>query len=563
MPNVKIIDAAGKVRELTLAPDLRLLRVGRDPTCEVMLADRSVSRVHAEIELGEQLITVVDRSSNGIFLQGMRLPQRAEVVYGEKLQIGRLHVIVDGVARAQPAVAPAAPVPPAAARAAAPPKADKRPSRGRPGRREPSAEELELLALKGELHERLLQRLDLRRINFQQIRDQELRDRSAHILKELMDELAERIPAGVDRQEMFTDILNEALGLGPLEYFLEDAAVSEIMVVDRDHIYVERKGRIELTGRSFSSDDAVLAVIERIVNPIGRRIDESSPLVDARLKDGSRVNAVIPPLALKGPCITIRKFSKVPLTIDDLVRFGSLSAGVAKFLDCIVRGRKNIVISGGTGSGKTTLLNVLSSFIPAEERIVTIEDAAELQLSQEHVVSLEAKPPNLEGKGEISIRDLVKNALRMRPDRIVVGECRGGEALDMLQAMNTGHDGSMTTGHANNPRDILSRLETMVLMSGMELPVRAIRDQIAAAVDVIIQQARLADGSRRVTHVTEVLEVDEEGRIRTEDVFVFRQHGVGPDGKVSGELMPTGYLPSFVDELRRRGVEVGTDLFKV
>jgi pilus assembly protein CpaF len=304
-----------------------------------------------------------------------------------------------------------------------------------------------------------------------------------------------------------------------------------------------------------------MSAIERIVSPLGRRIDESSPMVDARLRDGSRVNAIIPPLALRGPCLTIRKFSKKKLTADDLIGFGAISEPMVKFLKVAVEQRRNIVISGGTGSGKTTLLNVLSNFIPPDERIVTVEDAAELKLVQPHLVSLEARPPNLEGKGQVTIRDLVKNCLRMRPDRIVVGECRGGEALDMLQAMNTGHDGSLTTAHANTPRDLISRLEVMVMMSGMDLPVQAIREQVASAVDMVVQQTRFSDGSRRVVNITEITGV-EGGTIQMQDIFVFEQTGFNEQGRVVGHFKATGRVPEFYEDLRKRGITVDMSIFK-
>jgi pilus assembly protein CpaF len=325
-------------------------------------------------------------------------------------------------------------------------------------------------------------------------------------------------------------------------------------------VYVERKGKIELTDKTFLDDKSVLAVIERIVSPLGRRIDESQPYVDARLRDGSRVNAVIHPLSLTGPCITIRKFSKVPLTDEDLIRLGTWTAEMRDFLRAAVLARKNIVVSGGTGSGKTTLLNVLGGFVPESERIITIEDAAELQLKQEHVVSLEARSPNIEGKGAISIRDLVRNSLRMRPDRILVGECRGGEALDMLQAMNTGHDGSLTTIHANSPRDSISRLETLVLMSGMDLPVRAIREQISSAVDLIVQESRFGDGSRKVVNITEVVGLEGD-RTTMQDIFVYEQKGVDAAGRLVGKFMPTGAVPTFLDGMRARGVKVDQTMF--
>jgi pilus assembly protein CpaF len=329
------------------------------------------------------------------------------------------------------------------------------------------------------------------------------------------------------------------------------------MVVDAHTIFAEARGKMRLTGLRFTDDDAVRSVIERIVTPLGRRIDESSPLVDARLRDGSRVNAVIPPLALKGPCITIRKFAKDPLRMADLERFGSLTPQMARFLERSVRVRKNIIISGGTGSGKTTLLNVLSGAIPPHERIVSVEDAAELQLAQPHVVSLESRPPNLEGKGEYSIRDLVKNALRMRPDRIVVGECRGAEAIDMLQAMNTGHDGSLTTTHANSPKEAVARIETLCLMAGLDLPVRAIRHQIASSVQLIVQQTRFSDGSRRVTSVAEVVGIDDDGEVELREIFSFKVQATRSDGKIEGAFLASGYLPSFLDQFLTHGLVQG------
>jgi pilus assembly protein CpaF len=353
------------------------------------------------------------------------------------------------------------------------------------------------------------------------------------------------------------DIHDIIFGLGPLQDLINAPNISEIMVVSRTQIYVEKNGMIEESGRAFVSDDVSLSIIERIVSPLGRRIDRSQPLVDARLSDGSRVNAIIPPLALKGPCITIRKFSREPYTIDDLLEKGTLNARAANFLKGCVRGKKNIIISGGTGSGKTTLLNVLSGFISPQDRIVTIEDSAELQLAQRHVVQLETKPKNIEGGGEFTIRDLVKNALRMRPDRIIVGECRGGEALDMLQAMNTGHSGSMTTAHANSPEDMLLRLETMVLMA-MNIPVSAIRSQIASAIDVVVQQSRLG-GARRVTQITEIVGMDEQdGRIIQEDIFVYRGDPAKPE---SAELAYTGYIPTFLDTLIDRGCLTLEEIF--
>jgi pilus assembly protein CpaF len=417
--------------------------------------------------------------------------------------------------------------------------------------------------LQKEIHDRLIEYLDLRRLDMDRLGDEELWKKTEKAIQDIIGSMDAdgEVPSDIDHAVLLNDVLNEALGLGPLEQFLANDDISEIMVNHATQIYVEKGGRLTLSDKTFSSNQAVLGVIERIVAPIGRRIDESSPLVDARLKDGSRVNAIIPPLALKGPCITIRKFKRDALKISDLIRYNTLTPQMAEFMEMCIKARKNIVISGGTGSGKTTTLNIVSSFIPEGERIVTVEDAAELQLPQDHWIQLESRPPNLEGKGQITIRDLVKNCLRMRPDRIVVGECRGGEALDMLQAMNTGHDGSLTTAHANSPRDCLARLETMVLMSGMELPVKAIREQIASAVDIILQQTRFSDGSRKVTHIAEVsgMEVD---IITLQDIFYFKQEGFDEKGKVKGRYVATGFVPKFYDDLQRRGIPVNMNIFR-
>ncbi|MBK8420469.1 CpaF family protein [Candidatus Villigracilis saccharophilus] len=364
-----------------------------------------------------------------------------------------------------------------------------------------------------------------------------------------------------ERARLFEQIAAEILGLGPLQSLLEDDTITEIMVNGPKNIYIERKGKLHRVPVTFESNEHVMRIIDRIVAPLGRRIDESSPYVDARLQDGSRVNAVIPPISLVGPVLTIRKFSKNPISVDQMVQFGSLTNECVQFLKACVESRLNIIISGGTGSGKTTLLNVLSSFIPSDERILTIENAAELQLRQEHVVTLESRPPNIEGRGEITIRDLVINALRMRPERIIVGECRGGETLDMLQAMNTGHDGSMTTAHANTPRDAISRIETMCLMAGMDLPVRAIREQISSAVDVIVQQQRMRDGTRKVITVAEVSGM--EGDVITmTDLFVFEQTGV-ENGRIVGRLRPTGLRPKFMDKIEAAGIHLPPSIFGI
>jgi pilus assembly protein CpaF len=364
----------------------------------------------------------------------------------------------------------------------------------------------------------------------------------------------------IDRKRVIDELTNDLTGFGPINPLLLDEEVSEVMVNGPNQVYCERNGRLELTSIQFRDDEHVMSVIEKIVAPIGRRIDESSPMVDARLPDGSRVNAVIPPLALKGPTITIRKFAKDPFQIDDLINFGTLSEEMAIFLEACVKARLNIFVSGGTGSGKTTTLNVLSNFIPEDERIVTIEDAAELQLGQDHIVSLESRPPNIEGKGAITIRDLVRNSLRMRPDRIVIGEVRGSEALDMLQAMNTGHDGSLATGHSNSARDMIARLETMVLLAGVELPVKAIREQIAGAIDIIIQQSRLKDGTRKIISITEVQGMEGDV-IVLQDIFTFKQEGVTAEGKIFGHLIPTGVRPKFYDRLETSGIHIPASVF--
>jgi pilus assembly protein CpaF len=362
------------------------------------------------------------------------------------------------------------------------------------------------------------------------------------------------------RDQLFHEILDDIIGFGPLQPLLEDPDVSEVMVNGPNKVYIERKGKLTKTNITFENNEAVIRIIEKIIMPLGRRVDGDSPTVDARLPDGSRVNAVIDPVSIDGATITIRKFMKERLSIEQLVKYGSITNNMAEFLRACVMSRFNIVISGGTGSGKTTLLNVLSSFISEDERIITIEDAAELKLQQDHVVRMETKPPNTEGRNAVTIRDLVRNSLRMRPDRIVVGECRGGEALDMLQAMNTGHDGSLTTVHANSPRDTLSRMETLCLMSGLDLPVRVIREQIASAIDLIVQQSRLRDGSRKVTAITEVAGMEGDTIVMT-DIFRFEQTGVDKEGKILGDLKPTGIRPIFTPRLEAAGFKLGPEVF--
>jgi pilus assembly protein CpaF len=475
-----------------------------------------------------------------------------------------------GAARPEAAaVQPAAPPPPVVA---AKPAAKAEPQRAAPPPPPPppaaspaahsaaiSGEAKLMKEARAKVHGRLIQTMDLRRVDVARMNEAELRTTTSALINEII--AGETFPPGVDRERLCKQVLDEVVGLGPLEDLLADPSVSEIMVNRFDQIYIERSGKLTLSEVTFTGEQGVIGAIERIVAPLGRRIDESSPMVDARLKDGSRVNAVIPPLALKGSNITIRKFSKSKLKDEDLIRFGSITRPMMDFMHQAVLHAANIVISGGTGSGKTTLLNVLSNYIPEDDRIITVEDAAELQLNQPHVVSLESRPPNVEGKGAVTIRDLVKNCLRMRPDRIVVGECRGGEALDMLQAMNTGHDGSLTTTHANTPRDCIARLEVLTLMSGLDLPIRAIREQIASAVHIIIQQSRLPDGSRKVTHITEITGMEGE-MIQLQDIFIFKQDGYTPEGKVKGRFLATGNVPELYQELADRGIQVDLSIFQ-
>jgi len=421
-----------------------------------------------------------------------------------------------------------------------------------------------MLEWRTRVHLSLVRQMDLRRVDVRGMSDDELRVKTTALIEDIIQrEFDAELPKTINRRRLAKEVLDEAIGLGPLEDLLDDPTVTEIMVNCSSEIFIERSGRIEKSPVIFTSDKAVLAAIERIVAPLGRRIDESSPMVDARLADGSRVNAVIPPVALRGPSLSIRKFSKRKLHGKDLLDYGSISEQMLEFLQVAVRERRNIVVTGGTGSGKTTLLNILSNFIPDDERIVTIEDAAELKLSQPNLVAMEARPANLEGKGLIAIRDLVRNSLRMRPDRIVVGECRGGEALDMLQAMNTGHEGSLTTAHANSPRDALSRLEVMVMMSSMDLPMVVVREQIASAIDLIIHQRRFPCGSRKVTHISEITGI-ESGTIQTQDLFVFqaRDQG-GAGGRVRGQFRATGAVPEFYEELAGRGVAVDLSIFRI
>jgi len=425
----------------------------------------------------------------------------------------------------------------------------------------------EMVILKQKIHAKLIESLNLKKLDYDSLtqadKSSELRRRAEMLVAEFIAGESHSLLGSIEtRKKLVREILDEALGYGPLEDLLKDDGITDILVNNKDEIYIEEQGKLRLTSKRFIGNEQVRTVIERILAPIGRRIDESSPYVDARLPDGSRVNAIIPPLSLTGPTLTIRKFRKERFKLTDLVKHNSVSEDMGKFIRACVLARKNIIVSGGTGSGKTTVLNVLSEFIPEEERIITIEDAAELQLSQRHWVRLESRPPNIEGKGAIGIRDLFRNTLRMRPDRIIVGECRSVEALDMLQAMNTGHDGSMTTIHANSPGDVTSRLDSMILMGGVELPLRAIREMIASSIDVIVHTARLSDGRRKITEITEVADLSGDYHVDLKNIFSFKQTGMGPDGEVLGHFAPTGYVPSFFHEIKVRGIDLSETVFK-
>ncbi len=531
--------------------------IGRGATCFVRLDFPDVSDRHAFLSVRGDRVEIKDlNSANGTFVNGEEIDGAVELDGGKVVQIGSSMLRVsDESETVEPEASAAGP-------------ADEPPAAPPPDEAEEAsaASEDPLRELRRSVQEQiqkeLLKRMDMKRLTLQGVDREGLEDTARGKIRQIIDEVVGngRLPDGIDPVRLEDDVFNEAMRLGPLEELLADDSISEIMVNGPRNVYVERGGRLQLSDCQFTDDASVLSVIERIVAPLGRRIDESQPYVDARLPDGSRVNAIIAPLALSGPTITIRKFAKKALTPQDFIRFGTWTHNAAEFMKLCVLLRKNIIVAGGTGSGKTTLLNLLSGYIPHDERIVTVEDAAELRLQQPHVVRLEARPPNIEGKGAVTIRDLVKNCLRMRPDRIIVGECRGGESLDMLQAMNTGHDGSLTTVHANSPRDVISRLETMVLMSGMDLPSKAIREQIASAVDVVIHESRLSDGSRKVVAITEVTGL-EGNQIVMQDIFAFKQTGVGADGKILGAFKPTGAVPTWYDQLAGRGIVCDPKMF--
>lgn len=500
--------------------------LGRSTDCDVVLRSRDVSSQHAQVVHREKIWWLQDLgSSNGTLIGKKRVVQQP-LTDGQEFLIAAYKFVF--------AIS------------------------------EDSYEEkaeATIEEIRRDLHSQLITELDLKRLTLAQMQDRSLRTRASGVLDKLLDALKDRLPGHIDAEELKKAILDSALGLGPLEDLLADDTVTEVMVNGPQKIYVERGGKLKREEKkSFLSRNEILTAIERIVAPIGRRIDESSPTVDARLLDGSRVHAIISPLALDSPTITIRKFPKNSPTIEFLVEKCSLSAPMAEFLRLSTLAKQNMVISGGTGSGKTTLLNVLGSFIPDGDRIITVEDSAELRLPQDHVVRLETRPPNLEGKGEVSIRDLVRNCLRMRPDRIVVGECRGGEALDMLQAMNTGHDGSLTTLHANTPQDAVRRLENLVLYAGTDLPLRAIRELIFSAVHMICQITRFSDGSRKVVSIAEIAAMH-DGEIKLQEIFSFRRAGMGAGGKVMGSFSATGIIPNFISEAKQAGMEIRDEIF--
>ncbi|CAD6517434.1 ATPase, T2SS/T4P/T4SS family [Paraburkholderia sabiae] len=537
--------------------------IGRDATSDIVIKGMLVGRTHARIVKDFHAWYVEDQG--GIVattVNGAPVVRYGPLVEGDQIEIGMTVLKVEAmqVARAdrlghdtQPAMGERASVD-------ADMSVNIAPSRAAAPQRIAPINSTEGIELRKLLHMKVIDALDLRRLNVARMADDELRTTVSDALDDILARDAGFHRTDIPLPTLKKSVFDEIIGLGPLEELIADPTISEIMVNRHDEIFIEQQGRLLRSPVIFTDERAVLGAIERIVAPIGRRIDESSPMVDARLRDGSRVNAVIPPLALKGPSMTVRKFPQHKLRGNDLLSFGSMSPAMLAFLRKAVEHRANIVISGGTGSGKTTLLNVLSDYIPDDERIVTVEDAAELQLSQPNLVALETRPANLEGKGAVTIRELVRNCLRMRPDRIVVGECRGGETLDMLQAMNTGHDGSLTTAHANSPRDCIARLEVMTLMAGLDLPVQAIREQVCAAVDIIVQQTRFSCGSRRVTHVTEVSGI-ESGVIQLQDVFVFREAGLDENGKILGQFVPTSYIPDFYQDLIRRRIPVDTSIF--
>lgn len=553
MMMLKITTGKEKGRTLELAADTPLT-IGRSESSGFCIPDKKVSRRHAEIVSDGENVFISDLSSRtGTRVNGRAIAQRTPLCIGDTIQIGETDLVLEKTEDAQAAPLPRTTAP---AKTQPPVRTEKtQTQRNLPlySAQESLAElySSSMLTLAKRVQTRVLELLNIDAAA-KEISNSEMRPKVADAVDQILREIRHEIPSSVKLDQFRQILLDDLIGLGPLSPLLRDGSISEIMINGPDNLFIESKGLLYRSAAKFNSESHLQAIIQRIVEPLGRHIDAASPMVDARLEDGSRVNAVIPPLALDGSLVTIRKFASKKLTDDDLIKFGSLTKPMALFLREAVRARRNILVSGGTGSGKTTLLNILSQFIPEKERIITVEDSAELRLSHENLCRLEARPANVEGQGRITIRDLVVNTLRMRPDRIIVGECRGAEALDMLQAMNTGHDGSMTTCHANNPRDALSRLENMVMMAGFELPSAAIREQIASAIHLIVQQTRLPDGSRKIVKISEV--TGREGNtILLQDIFTFEQEGFDENFHVIGRHTATGNIPTFVDELRQAG----------
>ena len=531
------------------------LLLGRHSDCDIVLPGNGVSRRHARISSMNGLLLIEDmNSTGGTFLNGERIEGKMVIAEDDAVKIDDYTIslvpaVKESVSPVQKQQEPAPPAPP-------PPVRQKAPEQSQDFKKEFSNAtvlyEPEIMSLTRSIHEDILEKLNLSEGAIKEINKADMRSKLEACLDRTLKERRHEIPSKIPMDLFRQALMDELVGFGPLSPLLRSPKISEIMVNGPNVVFVESGGKLFDSGVRFFNEQHLISIIQRIVEPLGRHVDDASPMVDARLPDGSRVNAIIPPLALHGASVTVRKFADKKLTTDDLIAFGSMTKEMAIFLEEAVKARKNILVAGGTGSGKTTLLNVLSQFIPAGERVITVEDSAELKLTHPNLVNLEARPANIEGKGRITIRDLVINTLRMRPDRIIVGECRGAEALDMLQAMNTGHDGSLTTAHANNPRDALTRLENMVMMAGFELPSSAIREQIASALDLIVQQTRMVDGSRKVVKITEI--TGREGnQILMQDIFTFEQTGLDEKGRVQGYHTATGNIPQFIDEMRRSG----------
>lgn len=550
---LKITTGTEKGRTLELTENAPL-SIGRSESSALCIPDKKISRRHAEIVSDGENIFITDLSSRtGTRVNGRPIQQRTPLCIGDTIQIGETDLVLEKTTEVPAASAPRVTTQPETKQAVKTAKPQNSPHLPVYSAQESLVELYSgsMLALAKRVQARVLELLNIDAAA-KEISNSEMRPKVADAVDQILREIRHEIPSSVKLDQFRQILLDDLTGLGPLSPLLRDGSISEIMINGPENIFIESKGLLYRSAAKFNSESHLQAIIQRIVEPLGRHIDAASPMVDARLEDGSRVNAVIPPLALDGSLVTIRKFASKKLTDDDLIKFGSLTKPMALFLREAVRARRNILVSGGTGSGKTTLLNILSQFIPEKERIITVEDSAELKLSHENLCRLEARPANVEGQGRITIRDLVINTLRMRPDRIIVGECRGAEALDMLQAMNTGHDGSMTTCHANNPRDALSRLENMVMMAGFELPSSAIREQIASAIHLIVQQTRLPDGSRKIVKISEV--TGREGNtILLQDIFTFEQEGFDENFHVIGHHTATGNIPTFIDELRQAG----------